>query len=95
MKGAATFAAIAAIVVILIVALASAFTVSKDAFETFQRIRHGEISPYAPLALKTFMWSSAIVAVIDVFVSRSERDVGGWVVQYFLSTDGPHFVSYC
>jgi hypothetical protein len=79
------------------------FLGSKDAFETFQRIRHGDMSPYAPLALKTFMCgaremvpeplSSAIVAMTDVFVSRPERD--GWAVSYFLSTDGPHFVSYC
>jgi hypothetical protein len=39
--------------------------------------------------------SDAIAAMIDVFASRAEHDVGGWAVPYFLTTDGPRFVSYC
>jgi hypothetical protein len=79
---------------------------STPAFEIFQRIRHGELDPYAPKALKTFMTgakgdatvpeglSAAIRSMIDLFAARTERDVGGWAVPYLLNPDGAHFCSY-
>ncbi len=77
-----------------------------DAFEDFQRIRHGEFDPYAPLALKTFMVGakfrfqskyigSAIRCMIDLFAWRSSHDVGGWASPYILTTNGVYFCDYC
>jgi hypothetical protein len=79
---------------------------SDDAFEVFQRIRLGEINPYAPLALNTFIFgaptespserlSEAIRCMLDLFVSREEHDVGGWAVPYLLNSDRAYFCQYC
>ena len=75
------------------------------AFEDLQRIRLGEINPYAPLAFKNFMCgarvdvperlSETIRCMIDLFASREERDVGGWPVPYLLSKNEAFFCGYC
>lgn len=76
-----------------------------SAFETFQKIRHGELDPYAPKALKSLMCGTpedevpeplgqAIGAMLDLFATRPEHDVGGWAVPYVLSPLGPSFCSY-
>jgi hypothetical protein len=78
---------------------------SKSALGTFQRIRHGELDPYAPNALKTFMCHAeeqavpaglrrAIVSMLDLFVTRTERDVGGLAIPYLLTKSGPRFCAY-
>lgn len=76
-----------------------------DAFNMFQRIRLGDLDPYAPKAFKNIICaarrgpvtdglSQAIHSMIDLFAAREEHDVGGWAVPYVLTTDGPHFCSY-
>jgi len=78
---------------------------STEAFSIFQRIRHGEVDPYAPKAFKNFLsggptqapqgLSDAIHSMIDLFAARAEHDVGGWAVPYILSAEGVSFCSYC
>jgi hypothetical protein len=76
------------------------------AFETFQRIRHGE-AMVAPLAFRWFMCGAnesaklrgdglptAIKAMIELFAMRAERDVGGWAVPYLLTENGAVFFGY-
>lgn len=75
-----------------------------DAFRVLQGIRLGQISPYAPLALKTFMsgartevpegLAKTVRSMIEVFASREEHDVGGWPVAYFVTNAGTFFCSY-
>jgi len=78
---------------------------SMSALDTFQRIRHGELDPYAPKALKTFMCLAegqavpaglrqAIVSMLDLFATRTERDVGGLAIPYLLTRSGPRFCTY-
>jgi hypothetical protein len=79
---------------------------STPAFDTFQRIRHGELEPYAPKALKTFIaaakgetsvpdgLSTAIRSMIDLFAATSEQGVGGWAVPYILTSEGGYFCTY-
>lgn len=76
-----------------------------QAFESLQKIRLGEATPYAPLALKTFMCGArvgvpeqcaqTIRCMIDLFASREEHDVGGWPVAYLIDKDGLYFCGYC
>ena len=85
----------------------AAYIGSPEAFSLFQKIRHGEKDPYAPLAFKNFMCamqgdelkvpielSKAVHSLLDVFVSRQEHDVGGWAVPYLLTPQGAQFCSY-
>jgi hypothetical protein len=76
-----------------------------EAFRDFQRIRHGQVSPYAPQALKTLMCgveyaqmpnslNLAISAMLDLFALRTDRDVGGWAVPYVLFANRSAFCSY-
>ena len=72
-----------------------------EAFAAFQRVRHEDVNPYAPKALKSFLCSRggeglslAIRSMIDLFATRAERDVGGWAVPYVLSAEGVSFCSY-
>jgi hypothetical protein len=77
---------------------------SNTAFEVFQKIRHGEMAPYAPKAFKNFMCaakiavpdglSGAIHSMIDTFAARVEHDVGGWAVPYILTAEGAFFCGY-
>jgi hypothetical protein len=77
-----------------------------DAFEHFQRIRHrSEIDP-TPEAIRAFVCGSrspepvpqplsvAITSMLCLFAERSERDVGGWPVPYFLTSEGAFFCGY-
>ena len=77
-----------------------------DAFEHFQRIRHrSEIDP-TPEAIRTFVCgsrspepvprplSAAITSMLCLFAERSEHDVGGWPVPYFLTSEGAFFCGY-
>jgi hypothetical protein len=78
----------------------------KDAFEHFQRIQHSAAIDYAPEAIKTFVVGSrapdplsdrlpgAITSMLRLFAERSERDVGGWVTPYFLSSTGAFLCGY-
>ena len=77
-----------------------------SAFEDFQKIRHGKIDSYAPLALKTFLFGtkfplqskhlgSAIQCMIELFAWRTDHDVGGWASPYILTPDGAYFCDYC
>jgi hypothetical protein len=77
-----------------------------EAFGAFQRIRHARVGAHAPLALKNFIvgtelqsrvpasLASATRAMLDLFASRSERDVGGWAIPYLLTAEGVGFCSY-
>jgi hypothetical protein len=79
---------------------------SASAFNDFQRIRHGEVTPYAAKAFKNLMGGvegsavlpkgllPAIGAMLDLFALRPERDVGGWAVPYVLSESQVSFCSY-
>lgn len=83
---------------------ATMFLGLQEAFEAFQRARHGELNRYAPKAVKRLYCRanenvpdelhSAIHAMIDVFTSREDHDVGGWAVPYFLTQHGTKFCSY-
>ena len=77
-----------------------------DAFEHLQRIRHdSEIDP-TPEAIRTFVCGSgsvepvpdqlskAVTSMLKLFAERSERDVGGWPVPYFVTTEGTFFCGY-
>ena len=73
---------------------------SADAFNHFQRVRHAEDIDPAPEAIKTFLAGSrapepipdtlgkVITSLLRVFAERADRDVGGWVIAYFLTQDG-------
>ncbi|CAA2138369.1 hypothetical protein [Hyphomicrobium sp. ghe19] len=78
----------------------------KDAFEQFQSIRHAtELDP-TPKALKTFLPGSrsseplpsgltlAITSMLRLFAERGQRDVGGWVTPYFLTSEGSFLCGY-
>lgn len=77
-----------------------------DAFDHFQRVRHdNEIDP-TPRAVRTFITGStassslpdglsiAITSMLRVFAERQERDVGGWVTPYFVTSSGTFFCGY-
>jgi hypothetical protein len=77
-----------------------------DAFEHFQRIRHDEELDPTPEAVRAFVCGSrspdavpdgltkAITSMLRLFAERTERDVGGWPVPYFLTRDGAFLCGY-
>lgn len=79
---------------------------SHPAFEKFQRIRHEGVWDYPPNSYLTFLCGGAardpfpesidhvIRAMGSLFVSSSDRTVGGIAVPYVLSPHGVEFVSY-
>jgi hypothetical protein len=77
---------------------------SQAAFETFQRLRHTSEPSFAPQALKIFMAGApqpvpddlltAIRTMCELFATHQDRDVGGWVVPYFLDDTGSHVCDY-
>jgi hypothetical protein len=75
-----------------------------DAFEHFQRIRHDVDIDHAPEAVKAFVCgargsepvpeavSTGITSMLRLFAERSERDVGGWAIPFFLTPEGAFLV---
>ncbi|MBV8521573.1 MAG: hypothetical protein JOY71_05495 [Acetobacteraceae bacterium] len=78
----------------------------QPAFEAFQRIRHKFVEPFAPKSLKLLVGGAksgaqvpealfnAVRAMLDLFATWSDRDVGGCALGYFLSEQGANFFSY-
>ena len=76
------------------------------AFEHFQRIRHNAEIDSTPEAIRAFVCGSrsaepvpqplsiAITSMLQLFAERSERDVAGWPVPYFLTKEGAFFCGY-
>jgi len=86
--------------------VASLFLGLLDAFEHPQRIRHdADIDPTLE-AIRTFVCGSrsvepvpdqlskAVTSMLRLFAERSERDVGGWPVPYFVTAEGTFFCGY-
>ena len=78
---------------------------SREAFCRFQHIRHETAIEHAPRSLHTLVGGTrdltvpsdlctAVRAMLSLFASRSERDVGGWPVPYVLDAVGVSLYSY-
>jgi hypothetical protein len=77
-----------------------------EAFSDFQRIRHDAETDHAPEAVKTFFVGSkapesipsglsvAITSMLRLFAERQERDVGGWVTPYLMTSAGAFLCGY-
>jgi hypothetical protein len=77
------------------------FLGQQAAFETFQKMRHDISIDHAPNAIHKFLSDDisdqgheAIIAMLRLFSSTSEREVGGWVLPYILSAQGTRLCSY-
>lgn len=78
---------------------------SHEAFCHFQSIRNKNNSEAAPDSLKMFMHSreglssdrlaTAILSMMDLFATRTERDVGGWAIPYIINTEKLWICQYC
>jgi hypothetical protein len=75
-----------------------------EAFNHFQRVQLDPNIDPTPEAVRTFLHGSrapvpdgllrAITSMLRVFAERSERDVGGWVTPYFLTSVGAFLCAY-
>jgi hypothetical protein len=86
--------------------LAATYVGEKDAFEQFQQIRHTtEIDP-VPKAFEHFFLgtrapgkipqtvSHDTATMLQLFLQRADRDVGGWAVPYVLVPEGVYMCGY-
>jgi len=79
---------------------------SESAFRTFQTIRNASELSHPPDAMITFVAGMtvpgkiprdccvAIRSMFSLFATHDERDVGGWVLPFMLSPEGPALVGY-
>lgn len=77
------------------------FLGKQAAFETFQKMRHDISIDHAPNAIHKFLSDAisdqgheAIIAMLRLFASTGDREVGGWVLPYILSAQGTKLCSY-